>query len=251
MLATGHRATRLLQLSFFLLFSLPNLLRAQAGPPMVTDDPGTPGDGHYEINIAVLSDGHAYDLPLIDFNYGVGDRVQLKLETPYEVDSQPSRRTGLGNGLAGVKWRFFDQGDDGWQISTYPQIQFVYPTSSSAKRGLAEPGTDLLLPVEIQRNVGAFEVGVETGRWFRQDGDDSWVAGLVVGKPWSERLETMVEIHDEELIGSSRHEVLANVGARLKLSNTFVLLASIGRDLHNSIDDTNNVISYLGLQVLL
>jgi hypothetical protein len=248
---TEYRAPRLLCLSFFLLLSLPNLLRAQAGPPMVTDDPGTPGDGHYEINIAVLSDGHAYELPLIDFNYGVGDRVQLKLETPYEVETQPSRRTGLGNGLAGVKWRFFDQGDDGWQISTYPQIQFVYPTSSSAKRGLAEPGTNLLLPVEIQRNVGGFEVGFETGRWLRQNDDDSWIVGLVVGKPLSERLETMAEIHDEESIGSSRRELLANVGARLKLSDTFVLLLSIGRDLHNSIDDTNNVISYLGLQILL
>jgi hypothetical protein len=177
--------------------------------------------------------------------------VQLKLETPYEVETQPSRRTGLGNGLAGVKWRFFDQGDDGWQISTYPQIQFVYPTSSSAKRGLAEPGTNLLLPVEIQRNVGGFEVGFETGRWLRQNDDDSWIVGLVVGKPLSERLETMAEIHDEESIGSSRRELLANVGARLKLSDTFVLLVSIGRDLHNSIDDTNNVISYLGLQILL
>lgn len=233
------------------MLSVPSLLRAQAGPPMVTDDPGTPGDGHYEINIAAVSEGHVYELPLIDFNYGVGDRVQLKLETPYEVDTQPSRRTGLGNGLAGVKWRFVDQGDDGWQISTYPQIQFVYPTSSSAKRGLAESGTNLFLPFEVQRQLGAFEVGVETGRWLRQNDNDSWVAGLVVGKPLSERVEAMVEIHDEELIGSPQRELLVNVGARLKLSDTFVMLVSLGRDLHNSIDDTNNVISYLALQVLL
>jgi hypothetical protein len=25
---------------------------AQGGPPMITDDPGTPGNGHFEINIA-------------------------------------------------------------------------------------------------------------------------------------------------------------------------------------------------------
>jgi hypothetical protein len=175
----------------------------------------------------------------------------LKLETPYEVDAQPVHRTGLGNGLAGVKWRFIDQGDDGWQISTYPQIQFVYPASSSARRGLAESGTNLLMPIEIQRQVGVVEVGVETGRWFRQNDDDSWIAGLVVGKSLSERTEAMVEIHDEELIGSSRREVLANIGARFKLSDTFVMLASLGRDLHNSIDDTNNIISYLAIQILL
>src|SRR5215831_18405962 len=28
---------------------------AQGGPPMVTDDPGTPGDGHWEINIGSIA----------------------------------------------------------------------------------------------------------------------------------------------------------------------------------------------------
>ena len=47
---------------------------AQGGPPMLTDDPGTPGDGHWEINIATLSDHSGdtwtYALPLLDINYG-------------------------------------------------------------------------------------------------------------------------------------------------------------------------------------
>ena len=82
------------------------MLFAQAGPPMATDDPGTPGNGHWEINFAALvtrtSDGSAYELPLIDANYGVGDRVQLKLETPYEVDTHDDRHSGVGSGLLGV-----------------------------------------------------------------------------------------------------------------------------------------------------
>jgi hypothetical protein len=49
---------------------------AQGGPPMITDDPGTPGDGHWEINIAATG-RHASsfteaELPLIDINYGLG-----------------------------------------------------------------------------------------------------------------------------------------------------------------------------------
>ncbi len=31
---------------------VPVAVHAHAGPPMVTDDPDTPGDGHWEINMA-------------------------------------------------------------------------------------------------------------------------------------------------------------------------------------------------------
>src|SRR3569833_1463285 len=95
---------------------LPVAVFAQAGPPMATDDPGTPGDGHLEINLAALatrtSEGSNYELPLIDVNYGVGERLQLKLETPYEIDTHEHRRGGIGSALFGVKWRFLDNGKD-------------------------------------------------------------------------------------------------------------------------------------------
>ena len=46
------------------------------GPPMITDDPATPGDGHWEINMASLvnrtSPTSITQLPLIDVNYGLG-----------------------------------------------------------------------------------------------------------------------------------------------------------------------------------
>jgi hypothetical protein len=51
-------------------------LRAQGGPPLETDDPGTPGEGRVELNIALESerarDGTGYDAPRVDFNYGAG-----------------------------------------------------------------------------------------------------------------------------------------------------------------------------------
>lgn len=62
-------------------------LRAEGSPPLITDDPGTPGDGHWEINIGVSTEkrpgARASELPLLDLNYGVGDRLQLKYEVPY------------------------------------------------------------------------------------------------------------------------------------------------------------------------
>src|SRR5215204_4515509 len=60
---------------------------AQGGPPLITDDPGTPGDGNWEVNLAVtyerLRDERVVEAPLLDVNYGVGKRLQLKVEVPF------------------------------------------------------------------------------------------------------------------------------------------------------------------------
>jgi len=58
--------------------------RAQGGPPMITDDPGTPGNGKWEINLAVAFEHRpnerSFDSPGIDLNYGVGEHIQLTLQ---------------------------------------------------------------------------------------------------------------------------------------------------------------------------
>ncbi len=60
---------------------------AQGGPPLITDDPGTPGDGNWEINIAFTAEKRktvrSYENPILDINYGLGDRIQLKYEVPW------------------------------------------------------------------------------------------------------------------------------------------------------------------------
>ena len=231
---------------------MPAMAFAQAGPPMVTDDPGTPGDGRLEINFAALAtrtaDGSTYELPLIDANYGVGDRLQLKLETPYEIDTHDGRRGGVGSGLLGVKWRFVDNGEDGWNVSTYPQIGFNYPGISSTHDALAERGVSYFLPVEVQRNFGKLEFGVEGGRWFRPEGD-SWSGGIVLGTQATDDWEVMAEAHDERLVASARDELLVNVGSRVKLSPHFNLLVSAGRHVHNAIDRPADLLLYIGLQL--
>ena len=84
---------------------------AQGGPPLLTDDPGTPGKRNWEINIASThfrSPGeHEFEAPLLDINYGLGDRIQLKYEVPYLFDSDESApyRSAVGNSLFGAKWR--------------------------------------------------------------------------------------------------------------------------------------------------
>src|SRR5271169_5245891 len=96
----------------FLLAALCNRAHAQGGPPFRTDDPETPGNKHWEINFGWVGDRNpmagAYQVPDFDFNYGLGDRIQLKYELPIasHTDEHNVTNTGLGESLLGVKWRF-------------------------------------------------------------------------------------------------------------------------------------------------
>src|ERR1700685_3082776 len=118
--------------------------RADAGPPYLTNDPGTPGNGNWEINIAsmqTLERGSAsYQLPQIDLNFGLGERVQLTYEIPYVIETRDGAATtsGWSNAYPGLKWRFFDQGEGGWQLSTFPQYQTA-DSLAAQRSGLAAP----------------------------------------------------------------------------------------------------------------
>jgi len=98
---------------------------AQGGPPFRTDDPETPGNKHWEINFGWIGDRNpaagAYQVPDFDFNYGLGDRIQLKYEIPIAIEETrvQSATTGrpavpgqvigaLGESLLGIKWRFYE-----------------------------------------------------------------------------------------------------------------------------------------------
>src|SRR5262245_10094278 len=89
--------------------------RAQGGPPLETDDPGTPGPAHIELNVSAEAEreagGTVYDAPRLDANLGVGTRLQLKLEVPWRVATTSAKptQTGVGNVVLGIKWRFAEE----------------------------------------------------------------------------------------------------------------------------------------------
>src|SRR5437867_10115522 len=93
-----------------LLVLAPVPARAQGGPPLITDDPDTPGPGYWEINLSTFFERNRierrFETPRLDVNYGIGRRIQLKYEMPWvgvRQAGQPTR-TGAGDSVAGVKW---------------------------------------------------------------------------------------------------------------------------------------------------
>jgi hypothetical protein len=244
----------LLKSCALLLLSL-GAAHAQGGPPMITDDPGTPGDGHWEINVALLTEHRDVErltaMPLLDLNYGVGDRLQLKYEAAWlRLEDETGRHDGLSNSLAGVKWRFYDAGEKAWSASVYPQLEFNNPGSNSDERGLADSGTAFELPFQVMRDFGAFEFNADLGYVWHHGGNE-WFGGVVIGREVAHGVELAAELHLEAEAHFHETALTANVGVRVDLSERCTLLASVGRELHNNREQRATLVAYLGLQTRL
>lgn len=228
-------------------------LFAQGGPPMRTDDPGTPGPGNWEINLALTSERRpaerVFEAPLADINYGVGERLQLKVEIPWVIRGadQAGTKSGLGNSLFGVKWRFYDDQRHQLQISTYPQVELNNPTHS-VERGLVERGARLLLPLEVATRLGPVDVNPELGYWFSQRGKGEFFIGTAVGRQITNRVEVIGEIYS---IGSSDgRDTTFGLGTRIPLKCSIRAILMAGRSLTGA-QDQPTFIGYGGLQFVL
>ena len=230
--------------------------RSQAGPPYLTNDPGTPGNANWEINLASMQtltrSVATYQIPQIDLNFGVGDRVQLTYEVPYVLQTSPHQRvqSGWSNGYPGVKWRFLDQGEDGWQMSTFPQME----TAASAlarEKGIAVPGPRFLLPLEAAKKVGPVDVDFEVGYYVPGHGPRERILGLVVGRSVSHRLELDVEAYDDRAYGAAPHSSTLDLGGRYKLRPGVIALFMAGRSINGFAYGQPEFMGYLGVQLLL
>jgi hypothetical protein len=227
---------------------------ASAGPPLQTDDPDTPGDGKWEINFATELERRDETwtwVPLLDINYGLGERGQLKIKPRGIVLDElgKSARSGAGNLQMGLKWRFVDEAKHGFAVSIYPQVDLNPPTESHT-RGLVDEGSDFVLPVQLGRTLGDAKLYGEIGYAWREFRDDGFFAGVAVEYPTRSPVRWVGEIRfvTEGAFGDG--ELLANAGLKARLSDYATLLASIGHTLRPAEDESDALFSYLGLQLM-
>jgi hypothetical protein len=238
-----------------LLALVPASARAQGGPPLITDDPDTPGPGHWEINLSSFFEKnrheHTFETPRLDVNYGWGRRIQLKYEVPWvgvHVAGEPTR-SGAGNSVAGVKWRFLGQEGRTLAWSVYPQLEFNTDHSSVAK-GLVDAGHRFLLPTEFTLELPHVEINGEVGRDFAEKGPSGWVYGVSTEAGVTKRLELLGEIHGERREGEPT-ELIVNLGGRQKLTRQIALMAAVGRAVHGAPDERPRLLLFAGLQLNL
>jgi hypothetical protein len=134
-------------LVFLLCASLPAF--AQGGPPFYTNDPGTPGHLNWEINLGYMpflySNQSISHVPDVDINFGIGDRIQLTYENAWlrVKDSSSAAKFGMGQSNPGVKWRFYDGGEDGLSVSVFPQF-FLNNPDDAVRRGITPASQSFL-----------------------------------------------------------------------------------------------------------
>jgi hypothetical protein len=222
---------------------------------MITDDPGTPGNGHFEINIATTlarrPHEQSWGLPALDLNYGLGERIQLTLQTSFVVlkGSDHGAIGGLGSTEAAVKWRFLDEETDGFSVSTFPRVIFNV-LHSSVRRGLADDGTRVQCPVQISRKFGAVDLDFEFGPVLSSVGRSEWLYGVVGGVELAKSTTVMAELHGTSRINFDRDVLTVNVGIRQKLTDQAILIASLGHEVRTPADQPLAFIGYCGVQLL-
>jgi hypothetical protein len=251
-----HVITRVKDLSRLILSALCLwAFSALAGPPLLTDDPDTPGPNHWEINLGGISTyaAHVWEggAPLADINYGVGENIQLKYQVQLNElgPEHGGPDVGMGNSLAGVKWRFLDQTNGSWlEISTYPQLEFIYPSTSPA-RGLGDRGDNVLLPIEVEHIFKKLTVYGDAGYiWNEHVTAEGWL-GLAAEYELSEKFTIMGEFYEQYGHDFQNSGLSFNLGFRRPLTEHVALIGSAGRGIYGPPERAPAFMSYLALQL--
>ncbi|MFI4866844.1 MAG: hypothetical protein ACHQDB_07025 [Steroidobacterales bacterium] len=235
------------------LACFPGVSWAQGGPPLVTDDPDTPGDGHWENNLAATathtSDRWTLAAPDADLNYGWGETIQLNADIPLSVvqDAHGRWNAGLGAVQLAVKWRFLDRQDLGYTLSTYPRFSSSW-VASSTRRAVADAGQVYFLPVEAATKLDDFGLDAELGRDFGVGAPSQWQLGAIVAHRCGATLQCMFELR--ESLGNHDQQTLLNLGAHWQLSDSLALIGAAGRRFGQASSDRQLALLYLGVQIV-
>ena len=224
---------------------------AQAGPPMITNDPDTPGPGAWEINLAATGGRVHGDwnvaAPDVDINRGIGDRIQLSVHGSWaHARDDAGWMSGLGDVELGLRWRFLDQETSGVSMAVQPL--WIRGWSASARRkGLAAHDPEYVLPLQAARDFGATSVGIEIARHFAMHAPDAWQAGMFAAHPCFGAMTCLAEINATRDDGGSAATTL-NFGARKPLRKNLLLMGSLGSEVSGT--DRQPLVFYLGVQML-
>jgi hypothetical protein len=225
-------------------------------PPLITDDPETPGAGGWEINITSSiqqsREGTSVEAPLFDINYGFRDNDQFKIEFAVASADEPSKENhwGISDLLVGYKYRFLEEEDFGWAVSFYPQI--ASPTGNS-QLGIGEGVTQLEIPFEFGKHFcdEKYFLNPEIGYnvVFDDSRQNSWKFGLAGETKVTEKLELMAEVGAFVFPQHFEPDVpFFNVGFEYVITKRVALLGSAGRSFRSRSDGAPDVLAMFGFE---
>ena len=229
-------------------------LAVAASSAAAVEDTGTPGNGKWELKAGIggqrSSAGWELSLPETEANYGLGESVQLFLGLQRVQLRERGQHavSGLGSAAAGVKWRFADQDSSGVDLGLMPSFSWN-PSSSAERRGLADPGRTLALPLLLGYKRGGTGIYAEAGRNLIEHGEDEWLGGVKLTNDCLPSLECRVEVQRSVARRQIGHTE-ANIGLKWSFAEDLILDVSAGRDLHPHDATKHQAVFYFGIQLM-
>ena len=217
------------------------------GPPILTTDPGTPENNHWEINTAIgfhFPSQSTIQLPSVEVVYGIGGRFQISTQLPLpEIELSKTHYTVFTQPQMGVKYRFMDEEKNFISCSIYPQV--IIPLNKEQK-------TQIFVPLQLEKSFNSFRVGQELG-YFVLNNPNGFFSGTLAGYRLKNDVELMAEFFCSGNLDKSRSvSGLLNFGFRKRLSKNIVLMSSIGTEVITPEgEDHEPLFGLIGTQILL
>ena len=106
----------------------------------------------------------------------------------------------------------------------------------------------LLIPIEVFKNIKGFEIMGEAGINFISGALAQFMYALALGYQVSSKVEILGEVHGYAPVDFHTDQLEARVGARVTLSKKLKLLLSAGHTLRTFSGDQPSFTMYLGMQ---
>ena len=233
--------------------------QALAGPPLFTDDPETPGQHGWEVNVSNNIERTRSLLtvaaPYLDINYGTLPNDQWKIEFPLiqfaeaeTGDSEP--HAGVGDVLIGYKYRFLDEAKAGISVSVYPQ--FLLPIGNSDLE-IGAGNTEFLAEFQFGKhffNEKLFvyaELGLTA--CFNDSQFDSWDYGVAADWKVTKKFELMGDVAGHAFPNATDESyTFFEVGTAYHFNDTVAFIGSAGSSFRVRGSDVPEFTSFLGFQ---
>jgi hypothetical protein len=247
--------SRLLLLCAVCAFVLIDAWPSLAGAPFLTDDPGTPDRGHFEVDLAAryLAQRGAQSgtLPYLEVDYGLTSHIAVHVlgaNAMFRRDGAPWH-VGYGDTELGVKARFLDQDESGSPLGAAIYPIFLAATGDEA-RGLGNGRSRWSLPLWLAREEGPWKIFGGLGYSINPGaGNRDFVfLGLGVLRRLDDAWSVGTELFHQTADTAGGHGSTGfNVGATYDFSAEHHVLVSVGRGLRNVM--TNQLSLFFGYQL--
>ena len=221
---------------------------------MRTDDPSTPGPRTWELNLTFngqqFGRQRAFETPLYDLNYGVGNLIQLKFEIPLET-TRVDRKTisGWGSYKSGIKYNFYNNEKRGLSVAVYPQLEFRGPGSN---RQITEDNKVLTIPILVSKRVSTIRLTTNLGynKVVAGVGNSEVFSSFAAGIPITPKFAAMGEFWSSWTQNTNQHLYIVNVGVMRSFGERFIIYSSAGRSIGITPDGRSHLYAVIGIKIV-